>query len=66
MEYYRDIYKSWKNDHLKFWAKQSEAVTWEKKPKKISVVKHSDYDLVNNDDVRRMYDDQKPDMFWLY
>ena len=35
MEYYRDIYKSWKNDHLKFWAKQSEAVTWEKKPKKI-------------------------------
>lgn len=33
-----------------------------KKPKKISVVKHSDYDLVNNDDVRRMYDDQKPDI----
>ena len=33
-----------------------------KNPKKISIVKHSDYDLVNNDDVKRMYDDQKPDI----
>ena len=33
-----------------------------KNPKNISIVKHSDYDLVNNDDVKRMYDDQKPDI----
>ena len=33
-----------------------------KKPKKISIVRHADYDLVNNDDVKRMYDDQKPDI----
>ena len=33
-----------------------------KNPKKISIVKHSDYDLVNNDDVKRMYDEQKPDI----
>ncbi len=35
MGYYRDIYKNWKKDHLKFWAKQSKAIKWEKKPKKI-------------------------------
>ena len=35
MGYYRDIYKSWKNDHLKFWGKQAKAVVWGKKPKKI-------------------------------
>ena len=35
MGYYRDIYKSWKNDHLKFWGKQAKAITWGKKPKKI-------------------------------
>ncbi len=35
MGYYRDIYKSWKNDPLKFWGKQAKAITWEKKPKKI-------------------------------
>ena len=35
MEYYRDIYKSWKNDHLKFWGKQAKAIAWGKKPKKI-------------------------------
>ena len=35
MGYYRDIYKSWKNDHLKFWGKQSKAIAWGKKPKKI-------------------------------
>ena len=33
-----------------------------KKPNKISIVSHSDYDLVNNDDVKRMYHDQKPDI----
>ena len=33
-----------------------------KNPKKISIVKHADYNLVNNDDVKRMYDDQKPDI----
>ena len=35
MGYYRDIYKSWKNDHLKFWGKQAKAIAWGKKPKKI-------------------------------
>ena len=35
MGYYRDIYKSWKNDHLKFWDKQAKAIAWVKKPKKI-------------------------------
>ena len=35
MGYYRDIYKSWKNDHLKFWGKQAKAITWGKNPKKI-------------------------------
>ena len=35
MGYYRDIYKSWKNDHLKFWGEQAKAIAWEKKPKKI-------------------------------
>ena len=35
MGYYRDIYKSWKNDHLKFWGKQANAIVWGKKPKKI-------------------------------
>ena len=35
MGYYRDIYKSWKNDHLKFWGKQTKAIAWGKKPKKI-------------------------------
>ncbi len=33
-----------------------------KNPTKISVVYHKDYDLVNNDDVVRMYKDQKPDI----
>ncbi len=31
-------------------------------PKKISIVKHQDYDLVNNSDVVKMYEDQKPDI----
>ena len=35
MGYYRDIYKSWKNDHLKFWGKQAKAIAWGNKPKKI-------------------------------
>ncbi len=35
MGYYKDIYKTWKNDHLKFWAKQSENIIWDKKPKRI-------------------------------
>lgn len=34
----------------------------EKKPKNISIVRHSDYDLVNNDDVKKMYSIQKPDI----
>ncbi len=33
-----------------------------KNPKKISIVKHQDYDLVNNNDVVKMYKDQKPDV----
>ncbi len=33
-----------------------------KNPKKISIVKHEDYDLVNNNDVVKMYKDQKPDI----
>ena len=35
MGYYRDIYKSWKIDHLKFWDEQAKAIAWVKKPKKI-------------------------------
>ncbi len=35
MGYYRDIYKSWKNDHLKFWGEQAKDIAWAKKPKKI-------------------------------
>ena len=33
-----------------------------KKPKSISIVKHKEYDLVNNNDVIKMYKDQKPDI----
>mgnify|MGYP001220791876 CR=1 FL=1 len=33
-----------------------------KKPKNISIVRHTDYDLVNNDDVKKMYSIQKPDI----
>jgi len=33
-----------------------------KNPKRISIVKHEDYDLVNNNDVIKMYKDQKPDI----
>tara|TARA_B100001057_G_C22712683_1_gene896444 strand:+ start:187 stop:1131 length:945 start_codon:yes stop_codon:yes gene_type:complete len=33
-----------------------------KNPKKISIVKHEDYDLVNSNDVVKMYKDQKPDI----
>ena len=33
-----------------------------KNPKKICIVKHQDYDLVNNNDVVKMYKDQKPDI----
>ena len=33
-----------------------------KNPKEISIVRHSEYDLVNGDDVKRMYKDQKPDV----
>ena len=33
-----------------------------KKPKGISIVKHKEYDLVNNNDVIKMYKDQKPDI----
>ena len=32
------------------------------KLKKICIVKHQDYDLVNNNDVVKMYKDQKPDI----
>ena len=60
----------------KFWEKKQVSITGgegflgghliklleRKNPKKISVVKHSEYDLVNNDDVKRMYDEQKPDI----
>lgn len=33
-----------------------------KDPKKISIVKHEEYDLVDNNDVIKMYKDQKPDI----
>ncbi len=33
-----------------------------KNPKNISVVRHSEYDLVNGSDVKKMYKDQKPDI----
>ena len=33
-----------------------------KKPKKISIVDHKDYNLVDNSDVIRMYKEQKPDI----
>jgi len=33
-----------------------------RKCKKISVVEHEKYNLVNNDDVKKMYNDQKPDI----
>tara|TARA_A100001388_G_scaffold276551_1_gene264610 strand:- start:372 stop:1319 length:948 start_codon:yes stop_codon:yes gene_type:complete len=33
-----------------------------KNPKKISIVRHSEYDLVDGYDVRKMYKDQKPDI----
>ena len=59
-----------------FWEKKNVSVTGgegflgghlirlleQKNTKKISIAKHADYDLVNNDDVKRMYDDQKPDI----
>jgi GDP-L-fucose synthase len=34
----------------------------EKNPKKISIVSHDDYDLVNNEHVKKMYKTQKPDI----
>ena len=33
-----------------------------KNPKTISIVRHSEYDLVNGSDVQRMYKDQNPDI----
>jgi len=33
-----------------------------KNPKKISIVRHSEYDLVNGSDVKMMYKDQRPDI----
>ena len=33
-----------------------------KNPKTISIVRHSEYDLVNGSDVQRMYKDQSPDI----
>ena len=33
-----------------------------KNPKKISIVRHSEYDLVNGNDVKKMYKDQDPDV----
>jgi len=33
-----------------------------KNPKKISIVRHSEYDLVNGSDVKKMYKDQNPDI----
>ena len=32
---YKKIYQCWKEDHLKFWKKQSEGIDWKKKPIKI-------------------------------
>jgi GDP-L-fucose synthase len=45
-----------------FLGKHLTSALTKKKPKKISIVKHEDYDLVKNDDVERMYKEQKPDI----
>ena len=58
----------WKNKNVSvtggngFLGKHSIRLLSQKNPKKISIVDHKDYDLVNNNDVIRFYKDQKPNL----
>ena len=58
----------WKNKNVSvtggkgFLGKHLIKLLAKKKPKKISIVDHKDYDLVNNNSVVKMYKDQKPDI----
>ena len=58
----------WKNKNISvtggngFLGKHLIKLLSKKNPGKISIVDHKDYDLIKNDDVVRMYKDQKPDI----
>ena len=58
----------WKNKNISvtggngFLGKHLIKLLTKKNPSKISIVDHKDYDLIKNDDVVRMYKDQKPDI----
>jgi GDP-L-fucose synthase len=58
----------WKNKNVSvtggkgFLGKHLIKLLAKKKPKKISIVDHKDYDLVDNNSVVKMYKDQKPDI----
>lgn len=58
----------WKNKNVSvtggngFLGKHLIRLLSQKNPKKISIVDHKDYDLVNNNDVIRFYKDQKPNL----
>ena len=58
----------WKNKNISvtggngFLGKHLIKLLTKKNPGKISIVDHKDYDLIKNDDVVRMYKDQKPDI----
>ena len=58
----------WKNKNISvtggngFLGKHLIKLLTKKNPSKISIVYHKDYDLIKNDDVVRMYKDQKPDI----
>ncbi|MBC8307592.1 MAG: NAD-dependent epimerase/dehydratase family protein [Pelagibacterales bacterium] len=58
----------WKNKNISvtggngFFGKHLIKLLTKKNPGKISIVDHKDYDLIKNDDVVRMYKDQKPNI----
>ena len=58
----------WKNKNISvtggngFLGKHLIKLLTKKNPGKISIVDHKDYDLIKNNDVVRMYKDQKPDI----